>query len=71
MSDDMHTLHDQANNALVRLLSNRVRGLCGGVDYISPSAEALARGAPVPADAAKEAGQGGYIGGSESGGVKP
>ena len=70
MSDDLHTLHDHANNALVRLLSERVRDMRSGVGYISPPAKALAGIAPVPADAAKKTGQGGDIGGSQGGGVK-
>ena len=71
MSDDLHTLHDQANNALVRLLSNRVSDMRSGFSHLSPPVEALAGISPVPADAAGQAGQGGDIGGSESGGVKP
>ena len=68
--NDLHTLHDEANNALVRLLSNRVRDMRSGTGHISPPAKALAGNAPLPADEARQAGQGGDIGGSESGGVK-
>lgn len=55
MNDDLHPLRDTQNNSLVRLIFNRVRGLCGGSGYIGKTAESSAGGAPVPADAAKEA----------------
>ena len=71
MSDDLHPLRDKENDSLVRLLSNRVRGLCGGVGDLSKTAKSSAGRASVPTDAPGQAGQGGDIGSSESGGVKP
>ena len=62
MNDNLPTLHDKANNALVRLLSERVSGLCGSSGHIGQTAETLARRPPLPADAAKETDAPGHSG---------
>jgi len=61
MNDNLQSLHGEANDALVRLLSERVCELRSGVSYISPPAKALPGIAPVPTDAPGLAGQGGDI----------
>ena len=69
MNDTLQSLHGTANDALVRLLFERVRGLRSGPSDISQAAKALPGRPFVPANAPGLAGQGGDIGGSESGGV--
>ena len=54
MNDDLPTLHNAANNALVRLLSERVRDMRSGVSDISPPAKALPGIAPVPTNEARQ-----------------
>ena len=54
MSDDLHTLHDQANNALVRNLFFRLSDMRSGVSYLSQAVVKPAGNTSVPANAAKE-----------------
>ncbi len=50
-SDDLQSMHGTANDALVRLLSERVRGLRSGISDLSTTAEKSAGNAPVPTNA--------------------
>lgn len=68
MNDAMHSLHDQANNALVRNLFQRVRDLRSGAGQVSQAPEALAEKPSVPANTQGQADAGSDIGGCE--GVK-
>ena len=67
-SDDLHTLHDEKNNALVRLLFERVSTMRGGSGHISEAIEKSAGNAPVPTNASGVADARSDIGGSEGGG---
>ena len=69
MNDNLPTLHDKANNALVWLLSERVSGVFSGAGHIGQTAESSTGSTPVPADEAKEADAPGHSGRSEIGGV--
>ena len=55
MNDNLHPRHSQASDTLVRLLSNRVRGVCGSSSDISKAVESSAGGAFVPTDAPGQA----------------
>ena len=68
--NDLHTLHDKKNNALVRLLFQRVCELRSGSSDNSEAVKALARWASLSTDEAWKADTGIDIGGSESGGVE-
>ena len=55
MNDDLHTLHDEKNNALVRLLFQRVCELRSGSSDNSEAVKALARWASLSTDEAWKA----------------
>ena len=50
MNDNLHPLRDKENDSLVRLLFQRVHGVCGGSGDISQAVESGAGGALVPTD---------------------
>ena len=70
MNDNLQSLHGTANNALVRLLFQRVCELRSGSSDNSEAVKALARWASLSTDEAWKADTGIDIGGSESGGVE-
>ena len=70
MNDNLQSLHGTANDALVRLLFERVRDMRSGASDFGQAAEALPGGPFVSSDPKGAVGQGGDIASSESGGVK-
>ena len=69
MSHDLHSLHNKANESLVRNLSQCVLGMRGCPGDLSQAAEALATRPPVSTDAAPVADAGrdsGGCGGTQS-----
>ena len=55
MNDNLHPLRDTQDDSLVRLLFERVSGLCGGAGDLGQAVESSAGGAFVPTDAPGQA----------------
>ena len=55
MNDNLHPLRDTQDDSLVRLLFQRVRGVCGSSGDFGQAAESSAGGALVPTDAPGQA----------------
>ena len=70
MSDDLHSLHDKANDALVRLLFQRLQGVrCGAGEVskaveVSTGSDVICTDTPGITDESRDSGS------SESGGVE-
>ena len=65
MNDNLHPLRDKENDALVRLLFQRLPGVCGGIGDISKAVESSAGRAPIRTDAPGQADAPGDSGCSE------
>ena len=65
MNDNLHPLRDKENDSLVRLLFQRVSGVCGSAGDISKAVEATTGNAPVPTDSPGQADAPGDSGCSE------
>ena len=71
MNDNLHPLREAQDDSLVRLLFQRVPGVCGSAGYIGQAVEAPTGNAPVPTDPPGQADESRDSGSSENGGVKP
>ena len=66
MSDGLHPLREAQDDALVRLLFQRVCGVCGSSSDIGQAVEATTGNAPVPTDPPGQADESRDSGSSES-----
>ena len=59
--NDLHTLRNEENDSLVRLLFQRVCGVCSGASDFSQTVESGTGSAPIRTDAAGQADTGSDI----------